>query len=379
MPDKRKSIGTLEFEGCNFFRQRFVIATLAGKPIRVKSIRVEDDEPGLKEFEASFLRLLDQMTNGSTIEINETGTSVFYRPGLLLGGSVEHQCSCQRSIGYYMEAVLCLAPFCKKPLSLKLTGVTNDDKDPSVDIIKYVSIPILKKFIVDDDVDLKIIKRGTMPGGGGEILFHCPVRRSIRPINFTDRGKIKRIRGTAFTLKVAPAFTNRMVDSCRSILNQFVSDIYIYTDHRRGAESGHSPGFGLSLMAESTTGAMTSAEFASPPPEKGSPVTPEDAGRQAAFRLLEETYKGGCIDSSHQGLALTFMALTQMDVSRVMIGQLTQNSIHLLRHLKDFFNVVYKIDVKEGDSSDEVGNGADEKYILSCLGTGFSNLSKTSI
>ena len=25
-----------------------------------------------------------------------------------------------------------------------------------VDIIKYVSIPILKKFIVDDDVDLKV-------------------------------------------------------------------------------------------------------------------------------------------------------------------------------------------------------------------------------
>ena len=27
-----------------------------------------------------------------------------------------------------------------------------------VDIIKYISIPILKKFIVDDDVDLKVIK-----------------------------------------------------------------------------------------------------------------------------------------------------------------------------------------------------------------------------
>ena len=45
---------------------------------------------------------------------------------------MEHQCSCQRSIGYYMEAILCLAPFGKKPLSLKLTGVTNDDTDPSV-------------------------------------------------------------------------------------------------------------------------------------------------------------------------------------------------------------------------------------------------------
>ena len=62
----------------------------------------------------------------------------------------------------------------------------------------------------------------------------------------------------------------------------------LYVKHRLTFSS---PGFGLSLMAESTTGAMTSAEFASPPPEKGSPVTPEDAGRQAAFRLLEEIYK----------------------------------------------------------------------------------------
>ena len=29
------------------------------------------------EFEASFLRLLDRMTNGSTIEINETGSAVY--------------------------------------------------------------------------------------------------------------------------------------------------------------------------------------------------------------------------------------------------------------------------------------------------------------
>lgn len=36
------------------------------------------------------------------------------------------------------------------------------------------------------------------PGGGGEVHFSCPVRRSMKPVQLTDPGKIKRIRGTAY-------------------------------------------------------------------------------------------------------------------------------------------------------------------------------------
>lgn len=36
------------------------------------------------------------------------------------------------------------------------------------------------------------------PGGGGEVHFSCPVRRTIKPVQLTDPGKIKRIRGTAY-------------------------------------------------------------------------------------------------------------------------------------------------------------------------------------
>ena len=57
---------------------------------------------------------------------------LFYKPGLLAGGPVEHVCNPQRSIGYYLEAVVLLAPFCKKPIRLNLKGVTNDRYDPTV-------------------------------------------------------------------------------------------------------------------------------------------------------------------------------------------------------------------------------------------------------
>ena len=68
---------------------------------------------------------MDKITNGSRIELNETGTSIYYNPGLLAGGEVDHDCSPQRGIGYYLEGAMLLAPFCKNPLSLKLKGVTN--------------------------------------------------------------------------------------------------------------------------------------------------------------------------------------------------------------------------------------------------------------
>jgi len=39
----------------------------------VDDIRVDDPSPGLRDYEASLLRLLEQVSNGTVVEINETG------------------------------------------------------------------------------------------------------------------------------------------------------------------------------------------------------------------------------------------------------------------------------------------------------------------
>ena len=54
-------------------------------------IRDRDESPGLRECEASVVRLVDKITNGSRVEINETGTRITFvpgkeeKPGILLG------------------------------------------------------------------------------------------------------------------------------------------------------------------------------------------------------------------------------------------------------------------------------------------------------
>jgi len=380
---KTTNPGKRIYEGCNFFRQRIVLSTLSGIPVRIVDIRKYEDEPGIKEFEASFLRLMDKLTNGTKIEVNETGTSVLYVPGLLIGGEVDHDCSCERAVGFYIEGILPLAPFCKNALKLTLRGVTNDKHDLSVDTIKYVSLALLKRFGLLEGLDLKILKRGAMPDGGGEIVFTCPARRKLIPLQFTEPGKLKRIRGTAFSMKVSPAFVNRMVDSSRGILNQFLSDIYIYSDSVKGVQSGKSPGFGLSLMVESTTGVMLSIDACSNAKgeDNETAIVPEDLGKSAAMLLLQEVYRGGCVDSTHQSLALLYMALGQMDVSKVLLGTLTPYTVQFMRHMRDFFNLMYKIDKVRSSAidSDETGRGSEQKYIVACMGVGFTNLNKTSI
>ncbi|XP_071799447.1 RNA 3'-terminal phosphate cyclase-like protein [Asterias amurensis] len=376
---------TLKYEGCNFFRQRLVLATLSGKSVRITKIRAKDDDPGLRDFEASFIRLLDRVTNGSRIEVNETGTSVLYQPGLLSGGTIEHDCNTQRAIGYYLEALIQLAPFMKKPIKAVLRGITNDQVDPSVDVIKTASFPILRKFYIDEGLELKITRRGAPPGGGGEVVFKCPSKKTLRPLQFIRPGKIKRIRGVAYAMRVSPAVANRIVDAARSVLNQFLPDIYIYTDHVKGAQSGKSPGFGLSLVAETTEGAFLSAELSSN--QKGqTPTIPEDLGKETAMLLMEEIYRGGCVDSRHQSLALLFMALGQSDVSKLLTGPLSPHTIQFLRHMRDFFQVMFKMESQQSNQDDDAAEDGEEgqrvggdKVLLTCVGVGFTNLSKTTL
>jgi len=368
-----------EYTGSNFLRQRLVLATLTSRSVRISNIRTRDDDPGLQEAEAGFVRLLDKMTNGSKVEVNETGTQLTYQPGQLLGGRVEHQCSHTRGVGYWLEPILALAPFCKNPLHLILTGVTNNQVDPSPDFIKASCLPVLRKFLLDDTgLELTVTKRGAAPGGGGQVVLRCPVKKSPRPVQVLDQGKIKRIRGVAWGCRVSPSVANRVVETAKGKLLQFIPDIYIYTDHMTGGKSGNSPGFGLVLTAETNTGATLSAEICSNPAGGGmGPTVPEELGVRGAQLLMEEIFRGGCADSLSQSLAVMLMGLGPPDVSKFMVGPLSPYTVQCLRHVRDFMDLTFKLEtlVREDEDDRSLQMGSD-KVVLTCVGVGFTNMSK---
>lgn len=166
-------------------------------------IRVNDQNPGIRDYEASLLRLLDKLTNGMAVEINESGTALKYKPGIVTGGRrINHDCGASRGMGYFLEVVLSVALFAKKAVDVTLTGITNDEAELSVDTFRTITLPMLKRqFGVEEGLSLQIVTRGCAPGAGGEIQLKLPVAKELKNVDWTDEGLVKRVRGVAFTLR----------------------------------------------------------------------------------------------------------------------------------------------------------------------------------
>ncbi|ELP85673.1 RNA 3' terminal phosphate cyclase, putative [Entamoeba invadens IP1] len=352
----------IEIEGSKSFRHRIVLSTLLGQTIRVTRIRENDMSPGLRDYETDFLKLISEVTDGAEIDISKTGTMFLYRPGSVNGRSVTHACHHSRSLGYYIVPLLLILPFSKTSTEVHLTGVTNANDDLSVDIIRSTTIPLLTKFgIPEDSMNVKIIKRGPLPVGEGEVVVTTVPVKEFHPIDLTELGLIRSVRGVAYSTKISPQMVNRMGEAAKLVLSDYLQDVYITTDHWKGKDAGKCPGYGVTLTASSINGSLISTELFG---EAGD--VPEDIGQKVACMLLKEVAEGGCVDVMHQSWALIMMVICSENVSKLRLGDLTQQTVECLRSIKELAGVMFQAKWDE----------TNKTTILSCYGIGFVNMER---
>ena len=228
----------MEFHGHQYLRQQLVLSLLSGRQIIVKDIRSQDENPGLSDYEMSLLKLLEKVTNGSVVNINKTGTRLIFRPGMIdcnEGLPIEHECHLARNLTYYLEVVVPLAVFGKTILNLTLKGNTDDNLDQSIDCFKNAWQHLLKIFAAEGSLDITVQKRGFAPLGGGVVQIVQRFAKKLESVSMVDEGKIKRVRGLLTSAKVSPQLTTRVVDKVREVLNDYIPDVWIHTDHYKKA------------------------------------------------------------------------------------------------------------------------------------------------
>lgn len=360
----------LRFTSHKSLAHRLVLSTLTGRPVQISQIRPSSPiNPGLAPHEISFLRLLEAVTNGSHIEISYTGTTLLYRPGLIIGsapgsgasdGVIRHElpAGCRRGISYFLNPLCLLAPFSKTPMNVLFTGpgvITSatSSGDMSADSVRTAILPTYSQFGISNNIELRILRRSN-PGTGGnggagevQLVFGHQVRLP-KTVHVMNPGRVKKIRGVAYCTGVSASNNARMIEEARGILNPMTGDTYIFSDV---SSAPHLPstdkskpnqktktglGFGLSLVAESSTGSLYSADLASPP---SGGITPEEIGRNCAYQLLETISLGGAVSLAAAPTLLTLMAMGSEDVGRVQLGQDVLGSdqlIGLARDLRSF-------------------------------------------
>jgi RNA 3'-terminal phosphate cyclase-like protein len=427
---------TLKFDdGAVQFRQRIAVSLLSHRNLLLRNIRNDADAAdvlmggggtgtssiGLRDYEVSFLRLIDALTNGTVIEINNTGTQLRFRPGTLIGGvlSVPHQCpnsNHSRSISWFLEGLWPILPFCKEAVSLTLVGITEGRcrQDASVDYWKNNLPSVLRQFGIDtittstpgttsttgtttttnnnhDFFDagaggfsLRILNRSC--DGDGRVHVSCPiVRTALTPIDWTDMGRYKRIRGLVKSANASQ--TARVAYAAKGVLQQLLPDVWIHTERiarttmttarnnnddeveDANATADVTSRLTVTLTVESTTTCTFTTETAA-----DRRALPEDVGHIAAAHLLHALHAqgGGVVDGGGiTPLVLLYMCLTPEDVSRVRCGALSPYTIASLRLYHEAFGVEFKI-------TPEYGETTTKTVLLSCLGTGYRNMARAS-
>lgn len=385
------------------FTERLVLSTLTGRPIHISQIRPSSTtNPGLAPHEVSFLRLLEAVTNGSLIEISYTGTTLVYRPGLITGsvpgtgasgGVIKHElpAGCARGVSYFLTPLCLLAPFSKSPINVIFTGpgvITSATNlgDISADSVRTAILPIYSKFGISNDIELRILRRSNPnsngQGGAGEVqlVFDHQVRLP-KTVHSLNPGRVKRVRGVAYSTGVSGSNNARMIEEARGVLNPLAPDTYIFSDVSSApelplaADNSNSKqkrktgiGFGLSLVAESSTGCLYSADMASPP---SGGITPEEIGRKCAHQLLESISLGGCVSLTAAPTFLILMAMGSEDVGRLQIGRDVLGSETIITLARDL-----RVFGLSGWGLREAGDETSGDAILSIVGKGVGNVGR---
>lgn len=395
----------LRFTGHQSFTHRLILSTLTGRPVHISGIRNSSPTaPGLAPHEVSFLRLLEAVTNGSSMQISYTGTTITYHPGLITGtiaGSgaaaddvIEHILppNCTRGVTYFLLPLALLAPFSKAHMNVRFSGsgvITSatETGDMSVDSFRTAILPLYGLFgIPPARIELRVLQRscpGPRGGGGGglvELRFASQVRLPKTLHLNRSPGRIRRIRGVAYCTGVSASNNARMIHEARRVLNSLVSDIHIAAQYdpaplvpdKSAPGKGKKKlgiGFGLSLVAESNVpGVLYSADVVAP--HEGG-VVPEDIGTRCAYQLAEVIQRSGCVSWSGARTVLTLMAMGSEDIGRLRISKETLGTVEVLglaRDLRKFGAASWGL--RSVDDHDP------EDIIVSVKGSGVGNVGR---
>lgn len=337
--------------GGQIARNALALSCLTGKSFYVDNLRKGRTDPGLKAQHLFCVKAAAQLCRASFTDVELGSTSMEFLPKKIAATAMEIDIGTAGSITLFLQSVLIPAMFANAPVKLKITGGTDVNWSMPYDYFKEVFIPHLKNLAT---FEIKMMKRGYYPKGGGEVEiiikpkfkisdfenfdeFFSYLRKHKLDLNFTEQGKIMQIKGISHASKnLSDAkVAERQAEFAKMSLKDLKCPVNISTEYSDTLSTGS----GITLWAKFDSGAIIGADALG---EKGK--SSEKVGKEVVENLINEIKNKAPVDSHLEDNLIPFLALFG---GKIKASEITKHTLTNIYVTQKFLNVKFEIDEKE--------------------------------
>lgn len=275
--------------GGQIVRTALALSTITGKPFKITNIRKGRKVAGLKAQHLHCIRVLKELCDAKTNEINVGSEYLEYTPAKIKGRTILVDIGTAGSITLLLQAVLLPCLFSKEKVRLKIKGGTDVKWSMPIDYFCNVLLPYFKKYA---DIECLLEKRGYYPKGGGKIDMKIISKGSEVPVNQFERGKLIAIKGISNASKhlSKAEVAERQARAARIMLSSLNVSIRIETHYAEALSAGS----GICLWALFESEDFPVLIGADSLGERGKKS--ELVGQEASEKLIKEINSGACVD-----------------------------------------------------------------------------------
>ncbi|MBW3022734.1 RNA 3'-phosphate cyclase, partial [Candidatus Woesearchaeota archaeon] len=175
MPDVILDGSYLEGGG-QIVRNALALSVLTGKSFSVSDIRKGRSPPGLKAQHLFCVKAAARLSNAEFTDIELGSTSISFFPNKLKAANLDIDIGTAGSISLFLQSVLIPAMFANAPIKISVIGGTDGKWAMPFDYIKNVFLPHIQKYA---GIELKLLRRGFYPKGGGKISLEVKPKYKI--------------------------------------------------------------------------------------------------------------------------------------------------------------------------------------------------------
>lgn len=185
--------------GGQMLRTALALSTITQQPFRMTNIRATRGNSGLAPQHLTCVKALKILCDAKT-EGDEIGSQeLLFIPGPFKAKNHTIDIGTAGSITLLLQSLLLPSLFAPKPFTLKIIGGTDVNHSVPIDSFSNTILPYYK---LAGGIEIRLIKRGYYPRGGGEIeIKFTPEIKRNNFNNFNDFLKIVSHKGFELTRK----------------------------------------------------------------------------------------------------------------------------------------------------------------------------------